>query len=335
LRHCLASILAKKAGVSGDAGSAGVFLGGDMKRKPVPLLIAVFAAALLFSGSAAAKTMVWVVDDDGQDCVMADFNRIQDAVNAASAGDTILVCAGTYHERVSITKDDLTLRGKGPTTDVIVDADLLGHGLLLNGASGVTVEGFTVREGHDNDVFLVSANRNIIRGNVLTAAVHDPIELANSDDNLIEHNLSIDNLAANACGINLAVGSDRNIIRHNTLINNEWGIQIAGSNDNVIFHNQAINNRGNGIRNVGASSGTVIESNRVFDNGQSPGPFSVGTNAGIRLANGTGLLVARNEAFGNAAVDIRQETAVATFENNHCDTSLPPGLCEHDDGNGH
>jgi parallel beta-helix repeat protein len=299
------------------------------------VLIAVFAASLVFGGSSRAGTTVLVVDNDGADCPKADFTMIQAAVVAASPGDTILVCAGTYHERVTIAKNDLTLRGKGMTADVVIDADLIGNGILVSGASGVTIEGFTVREGHDNDIFLVGATGNTIRGNILTAAVHDPIELSNSDDNLIEHNLSIDNLAVNACGIFLAAGSDRNMVRHNTLVNNEWGIQIGGSNDNVIFHNDAINNRGNGIRNIVGSSGTVIDGNRIFHNGWTPGALSVGTNAGIRLMSGTGLVVARNHAFDNKTVDILKETATATFENNHCDTSAPGDYCEHDEGEGH
>ena len=304
-----------------------------MKR--VLTLIAVFAVTLLLGTPSVAGTTVWVVDNDRADCPKADFTTIQAAVTAAAAGDTILVCAGTYHERVSITTSGLTLRAKGAPGDVVIDADLLGHGIRITGANGVTIEGFTVREGHDNDIFLVNANANTIRKNILTAAVHDPLELFNSDDNLIEQNLSIDNLGVNACGIFLAGGSDRNVVRHNTLINNEWGIQIGGSNDNVIFENDAVGNRGNGIRNVGNASGTVIDGNRVFDNGLTPGPLTDGTNAGIRLMSGTGLLVARNHAFGNLAVDIRQEAATATFDNNHCDTSSPPGLCAHDEGEGH
>ena len=107
------------------------------------------------------------------------------------------------------------------------------------------------------------------------------------------------------------------------------------ADDNVIFENEAVENRGNGIRNLGNASGTVIEGNRVFDNGLTPGPLTDGTNAGIRLMSGTGLLVSRNHAFGNLTVDIRLEAASATFENNHCNTSTPPGLCAHDEGAGH
>ena len=42
-----------------------------------------------------------VVDDDRVQCPTAGFTKIQDAVNAAPAGATIRVCAGTYPEQVS------------------------------------------------------------------------------------------------------------------------------------------------------------------------------------------------------------------------------------------
>jgi parallel beta-helix repeat protein len=301
-----------------------------------PSLLVCAVSLLCWGATSSSATDVFVVDEDGVDCPNADFTTIQGAVDAAAPGDKILVCAGTYHERVLITKSELTLQAKGAPGDVTVDADLIGNGILISGASGVTIEGFTVREGHDNDISLLAADGNTLRKNVLTAAVHDPINLVNSDDNLIEHNVSIDNLAANACGINLAVGSDGNTVRHNLLVNNEWGIQIAGSADNVIFHNEARGNRGNGIRNVGNSSGTVIENNRAFGNGFAPNPATTGTtNAGIRIGSGTGVVVVRNHAFDNSAVDLRSDVAAATFDNNHCNTSSPPGLCAHDEGKGH
>lgn len=294
------------------------------------------ASLCLLAATSSGSTNVLVVDDDGADCPNADFTTIQGGVDAATPGDKILVCAGTYHERVLITKSDLTLQAKGAPGEVIVDADLIGNGILISGASDVTIEGFAVREGHDNDIMLLAADRNTLRKNVLTAAMHDPINLVNSDDNLIEHNVSIDNLAANACGVNLALGSDRNTVRHNLLVNNEWGIQIAGSADNVIFHNEARGNRGNGIRNVGNSSGTVIDNNRAFGNGFAPNPATTGTtNAGIRIGSGTGILVTRNHAFENTTVDLRSDVATATFDKNHCNSSSPPGLCEHDEGRGH
>ncbi|HEV3309051.1 MAG TPA: right-handed parallel beta-helix repeat-containing protein [Chloroflexota bacterium] len=53
---------------------------------------------------------------DTSDCAAhATYNTIQSAVNAASAGDTIRVCPGTYQEYVFIpsTLNNLTIRGQG------------------------------------------------------------------------------------------------------------------------------------------------------------------------------------------------------------------------------
>ncbi|HMF54847.1 MAG TPA: NosD domain-containing protein [Pyrinomonadaceae bacterium] len=50
------------------------------------------------------------VDDDHAQCPTAQFTSIQAAVTAASPGDTINVCPGTYHEQVTINKS-LTVQG--------------------------------------------------------------------------------------------------------------------------------------------------------------------------------------------------------------------------------
>jgi parallel beta-helix repeat protein len=275
-----------------------------------------------------------VVDDDMLDCPNADFTTIQAAVDAAVPGATIHVCAGEYHERVTIMKNNLRLRAKGAPGGAVVDADLMPGSLaafLVQDASGVRIEGFTVRGGRESDILLIRATRARIRNNRTTAAGHDGIELMNSRDNVIERNVSFNNLAPNACGINVAgAGSTGNVVRNNRTFNNEWGIQIVGSVDNVILHNEAIGNRGNGIRNIGNASGTLIEGNRAFSNGFAPSALTGTTNAGIRIGSGAGIVVSRNHAFGNTKVDLRSDVTTATFENNRCNTSAPPGLCAHD-----
>ncbi len=73
---------------------------------------------------------------------------ISKALRKAAPGDTILV-NGTCHEKLTITKDRIALDGQG---NAILDG---GHGtgtdfdglVIIDGASGVTVTGFTVQNG--------------------------------------------------------------------------------------------------------------------------------------------------------------------------------------------
>ena len=55
-----------------------------------------------FAGVASATT--WRVDDDLVQCPDANFTKIQDAVDAASGGDTIIVYPGIYTENVDVNK---------------------------------------------------------------------------------------------------------------------------------------------------------------------------------------------------------------------------------------
>jgi nitrous oxidase accessory protein NosD len=70
---------------------------------------------------------------------------IQEAVNAASDGDKIIVHAGTYNEQVIVDKA-LTLQG----SDAVLDLDGISFNDGKNGAiwveaAGATVSGFTIK----------------------------------------------------------------------------------------------------------------------------------------------------------------------------------------------
>ena len=60
---------------------------------------------ILLTNCAGAAT--WTVDPTSG---VGDYTSIQDAINASTAGDTILVQSGTYYEHVVANKQ-LTLRG--------------------------------------------------------------------------------------------------------------------------------------------------------------------------------------------------------------------------------
>ena len=98
------------------------------------LMLGILNTALSVS---AAPSVIHVYPGSGK--------PIQAAVDAAKAGDKIIVHAGTYHEQVIVSKQ-LTLQG----LDAVIDLDGTtsiddNTGAIYVDAGGVTVSGFTIR----------------------------------------------------------------------------------------------------------------------------------------------------------------------------------------------
>src|SRR3989338_6296465 len=77
-----------------------------------------------------------------------DYSSIQDAVNNATAGDTINVGAGTYNENQIVIDKPIKLIGAGADTTIIngETAALLTTGLIrINSNGDVTVKGFAIK----------------------------------------------------------------------------------------------------------------------------------------------------------------------------------------------
>jgi parallel beta-helix repeat protein len=275
------------------------------------LMTTAVAVATMLGLAAPAFADTIVVDDDWPSptaCRGAETDSIEDAVtNRAAPGDTVLVCPGTYDEEaVSIEKNDLKVKAKEGPDETIVDGpppppfSPNAPGFLLNNVTGVLLEGFTVREFHD-DVILDGADRNTVRGNVTTAAFgHDGISLINgSDSNRVVRNESFGNLHSTSCGISAGSGSSHNVIRGNlTYLNPNFGILLGGGllgpagPGNRIVHNVSTQNGftpsmptpvsgGAGIANI-FTPHSLIAHNFVHDNKgngiQVSGSISAGTS---------------------------------------------------------
>jgi hypothetical protein len=90
-----------------------------------------------------------------------DFTKIQKAVKAADAGDTIRVRKGVYREAVTISgrsKRYLKIVGdrRKPRNVVLEGSDKKQNGFFVNGADQVTIDGFTARNYKANGFFVVN-----------------------------------------------------------------------------------------------------------------------------------------------------------------------------------
>jgi parallel beta-helix repeat protein len=116
------------------------------------------AGSLVVASGVAASSTTWYVSPTGAtgatgtSCATAAYSSINTAVTASAAGDTIVVCAGTYKEDVAVAKA-LTLSGQGAT----IDATALDNGVKIT-ASNVTVTGLTVENATGEGILAQQPN---------------------------------------------------------------------------------------------------------------------------------------------------------------------------------
>lgn len=119
----------------------------------------------------------------------AEFNRIQDAIDAASPGDTINVANATYYENVNITKS-LILKGRDHP---VVDASGRRSAIVLS-ADKISLEGFRAVNSQDSGIKVISCC-NILRDNIASDNSIG-IDMVNSSHNMLRDNSFFDNKAS-------------------------------------------------------------------------------------------------------------------------------------------
>ena len=251
----------------------------------VKLLCLIIALGLCVGMVGAFQTPVlaattWYVDDDKVEYPGADFTTIQDAVDAASEGDTIIVYPGTYVENVDVDKRLTIQSNSGNPADTIVSAANPDDHVFDIAADQVTIDGFTTTGATFSGkygIYLSTASYCTICNNHAENN-HHGIGLVNTSNNTVSDNTAINNIANgisvlsescnntvsrntvddNNTGIRIVSSSNSNTIEGNTASDNSRGIYLLLScDDNAITNNTILNSTGYGILMEVSSSNTI------------------------------------------------------------------------------
>ena len=134
--------------------------------------------------AAATATLAFLamaLPAQAKDIVLYPGASLQDAVNAAKSGDTIVLAPGTFHGNITITKDKVDVRGAGmglttllpastPSASICTDpgppAEVMGicvMGQPGKPVKGVDVSGLTITGFSGYGVLLMNANDASVR----------------------------------------------------------------------------------------------------------------------------------------------------------------------------
>lgn len=294
---------------------------GNKERKTTNKFLFVLFFLLLLSlgiasiGITSAKT-IHVPDD---------YPTIQQAVDAAMDGDTIIVHSGTYHG--AIIDKSLTIIGEGAIIDAggecclvmwsVTSGSISGFtlqngaiGICLSHASNINVEGNTAL---NNQVgfHLWDSNNNNIKNNVAQGSeysgisIHGGFGAGGSSYNTISNN----ELSNNGEGIYIYISSNYNTITNNEISNNDEGIDIdRSSNYNEITNNIIMSNQYEGIYIHDSCDGNTITDNEILNN-----------DAGIYIEDSGNNLIHHNNLINNS------QNAYDDMGNNSWDNGYPSG----------
>ena len=215
------------------------------------------------------------------------YNKIQMAIDNASADDTIRVWSGVYYENVRVNKK-LSIIGNG-SSNTTIDGRFIGSNFIVN-ADSCYISGFKIVNSTKDGIYYnwkyvgihLKSYYNTITNCIFESHENHGINLEASDFNTIKDCT----FSSNFIGINLFVSANNNIT--NCVFNsNSWsGINFSDVKYNVIS-NCTFSSNGNGIYVSGVEYNT-IENNLFISN-----------DYGILLWRSNNIYITNNNFNGN------------------------------------
>jgi nitrous oxidase accessory protein len=241
-----------------------------------------------------------------------NYTRIQDAIDNASAGDTVFVYHGNYTENIMVDKS-VQLLGENENSTLIDGGGL--RTVVSITTSNVILRGFTIQNSKNGTQYagvgISTASNVIIAGNI----IHDNGGLGISLRGLGTSNTTIDAnvIANNTYGVFLQESSEV-YISNNTLVDNGEGMYLVGMSASRIITNTVMN-RGLGLHLEG-SFGIIVSGNSFFEN-----------KNGMYLFNTSGTTVSANTVRENRWYGIwLKDSSENTIEGNSITDNVDLGL---------
>ena len=231
--------------------------------------------------------------------VPQDYATIQEAINISFSGDTIIVGAGTYAEKITVTnRTGLVLRGAGAGLSVINAGinsnynDTTGAVVTVNDDSSITIDGFTLA---GTQYYGVKAlwRTNVTVKNCIVGGRNDSITPSSytvRQGIKCEDNSTLVILNNEINGADYGVLYDPNCsvdVRENRIYADRSGIVFCGLDGGAVLNNTIIGTGvvyGTGVEIVSSS---LLVQNNVIYGFVSSGISTNGTSANAKIRNNT------------------------------------------------
>ena len=271
----------------------------------------VFAAILLVAGCTSAQPGLGPEIN-----VPAQLSTIQDAVDVAQEGATIVVSPGVYEEAVRVRTKGLTIRG-ARRGSVIIDGEVKRENGIEVAAADVSVQNLTVRNHTANGV-LISEQRGF-RVSYVTASnnARHGIHASDSQNGVIEQSYASGS-ADSGFSVSRCKPCDV-VVRGNVAERNAVGYEGTNASGRMFV----LGNRFSGNR-VGLTSAAerqedvAFVGNLVSDNDEalSPAQADGAFGLGMRILSSTKNLVSHNLITANPGVGLAPSSSQDRLESN-------------------
>ena len=254
-----------------------------MKRKAQKMMLVAFLAGCLTIGAQLGGATLqpprahptpsgWLYVGGGGP---GNYSTIQSAINAASAGDTVFVYAGTYPENIVIGTT-ITLLGQNKNTTIIRGS---GAAATVNvTAEKITLKDFTIQnDGTQNGIYTATGSHQFTN-DIFTMTSHG-IYLFYSSENIMTNDLFYGN---SHTGIFMQVGANNTISQSQFYNNTDEAMFLTGCGRTHIERN-SIHENGMGIHGYEVT-GIFIQNNTIVSNSwgiRFDGAFTVHSNFNI------------------------------------------------------